>query len=806
MLTNPRILLTLTLCLCLSFLSQAQVSLSLHKLLDKVDEGTTLPVLLRPNQNPTAPDIRTLAQYGSWYRADLTPSEIRELSANHQYFVDLPQAPLRLLNDMMIRQNNADSVHLGAGLLDTAYTGKGIVIGIIDAPFDPWHPDFNDNDGHTRIKLLWDQSMAEDGSEPATYNYGITCDSLSIADSTCPHIDYNYWYSHGSGVAGVAASGGHTPDNYMGVAPEADLVFVTLDFGSDFLTNVLDAITFVFDYADSVGKPCVINTSFGSYTGSHDGKDAITQSIEAMLNEQPGRAIVAAAGNAGDRRIHLGMDLDSASGFTWFKKLSYTNLVYWQLWADTSDLHDLGLLVGADDPDTWTFKGYTDTLYVNEDLGLSGGDIDSLSEVLVYLGDTVGNITWYGQLLDDRYLLECYIEPNDPGDYWRLAASGTGRFDLWGMEGFTGFSDMVADDLPSEAELPDIVEYRLPDTDQSIVGFWQCSENVITVGSYVNRDTMTNYYGDNPPLADTVGQLFYSSSHGPTRDGRTKPDVASTGSRVLTTGSSVLTEWLISLGAANYMSQDGQHYLQNGTSFASPAVTGIAALYLQHFPDADHNEIRYAIAGNARKDSLTGYALPDNRWGHGKADAYRALTGPWECHEWVGLIPPKSLEVLATGTHFAQLGWQEQPASDRYQIAWRSAAEPWQYRKVSDGPANIGPLLPSTTYRARIRSRCPGEGVGDWSETIEFTTLALRVADQSKFSISPNPANVQVTISGIGSGTRIRLISGTGAVVMDEWTEEGQHVLDISNLPSGIYIVECGTETGNYREQLVILE
>ena len=791
-----------------SFSVSSQISLDLYHQLNEAKNDDQIPVLIRLNDGITIEELeglRAVSEYGNVIRANLTPEEIRKFSSNHMAFIDAPKGKLNLLNDVMIVNNNADSVHLGLGLLDSSYDGGGIVIGIIDAPFDYSHPDFNDAEGNTRIKKLWDQAVPDDGTAPASYGYGVECDSMSIADSTCPHIDYNYWYSHGSGVAGVAASGGFTPDDYKGVAPNADLVFVSLDFGAEFLTNVVDAVEYVFNYADSVGKPCVINTSFGSYAGSHDGLDLISQSIDFMLDENPGRVVVAAAGNAGDRNIHLGYEADSNHRFTWFEKLSYTDFAYWQIWGDTADINGINFSVGADDPGTWTYKGNTSGINTLADFNLSGGEVDSLSDTLIYMGEEVGTIKWFAQMQESRYVLECYVYPADANDYWRLTSSGNGRFDLWGSEGFTGYSNMISDGLPSTAELPDINYYQLPDYEQNIVSYWQCSDKVITVGSYVNRDTMTNYYGDIPPLIDTVGQLFYSSSRGPTRDGRIKPDITSTGSRVLSTGSSVLTEWLISLGAANYMSQDGQHYLQNGTSFASPAVSGIAALYLQRYPNADSREVKDAILGNARKDSYTGEDLPDNNWGYGKADAYKALTGPWECNELNMAYAPKELQVVEIGSNYAVISWQEIPLSSSVQISWKSAGIPEVRKRSSSNPRTIGPLEPSTTYNLRIRSRCSTEFFTPWSETITFTTLPLRLGALESLTMYPNPADDFIYIEDINTTLPlvINIYSITGQLIKSN--QMNDKMLSIQDIPEGTYIVEIEGEDEKIRMQLVIL-
>ena len=43
-----------------------------------------------------------------------------------------------------------------------------------------------------------------------------------------------------------------------------------MSFGSSNV-NITDGIQYCFDYAESVGKPCVVNISLGSHLGPHDG-------------------------------------------------------------------------------------------------------------------------------------------------------------------------------------------------------------------------------------------------------------------------------------------------------------------------------------------------------------------------------------------------------------------------------------------------------------------------------------------------------------------------------------------------------
>ena len=790
---------------------QAPVSLSLYHLLNDASD-ISIPLLIRGNDQDVSKAIRSsggtlIRQYGNITRADLNPEQINTLRQETGIlWIDCPQGNFRLMNDVMIHHNKADSAQQGNWPLPQGYDGTGVIIGVIDAPFDYRHGDFTDAEGNTRIKYLWDQSQAPDGTEPLPYGYGIECDSQSVADETCPHIDYNYWYSHGSGVAGVAASSGNAANAYKGIAPNADLILVALDFESDYETVAIDAIDYVFSKAAELGKPCVINTSFGLYTGSHDGKDLTTQAIESMLEAQSGRALVAAAGNAGNQLIHLGYEVTATPQFTWFKKLSYTNLVYWQLWADTAELANVNFAIGADNPTGWVPKGSSPWFNIVSDFDLTGGAIDSLEYTLMDGPTTIGTATFYAQKIDGRYLLECYIVPAFSNYYWRLTTQGSGRFDLWGSETFTGFSNFVTTGLPAAGTVPDIVNYVLPDIHQTIVSGWQCSDHVLAIGSYVNRDTMTNYYGEHPSLIDTVGQLFYSSSRGPTRDGRIKPDITSTGSRVLTTGSSVLTEWLISLGAANYMSPDGMHYLQNGTSFASPAVTGIAALYLQKNPAADWSEVNDAILSNARRDSWTGDALPDNNWGYGKADAFRTLTGSWGCDSSNYMDPPAGLTAADITPISVALEWSLIPNASGYQIAYAPVAGGSVLRKKS--PVNsktIGGLLPGTTYSCKVRAACPDFGFSSWSIPFVFTTDPLREGVVNQAVIYPNPSSGTLHISYPGEKFRFRIMDLQGHILYSDQATEAARA-DLSVLPSGIYLVEFTDSSGSSSRQCLILE
>ncbi|MFN3940435.1 MAG: S8 family serine peptidase, partial [Chitinophagales bacterium] len=466
---------------------QNKLPFTLHQQLQSAQSaGTEIPVLIKG-------DAAAITQYllgrnafikfstGNIVSAELDAKTITALQQLSSVEVmDCPKAKLTPLNDVMVLRNNVDSAYMGMWPLDQSYDGTGVVIGIIDAPFDYNHPDFTDAFGNTRIKYLWDQTLTDETLAPDIYSYGVECDSASIAENTCPHVDYNTWYSHGSGVAGVAASSGNAAGNYRGVAPNADLILVTLDFNNDFLTRTVDAVAYVYQKAAELGKPCVINTSFGSYDGAHDGKDLTTQAINNLITEAPGRALVAAGGNAGNQQLHLGYTVSEIPQFTWFKKLTYANAVYFQVFADTADFNNVFFSVGADSPTGWIHKGNTPDYNVLIDYTLTEGGIDSTSYDL-YSGLTyVGNVKTYVQLMEGTYMIEVLVTPAVSTDYWRFTTYGAGKFDVWSNQTYTGFSNYVTTGLPTAETVPEIVNYRLPDYTQNIVGYWQCSDKVIT--------------------------------------------------------------------------------------------------------------------------------------------------------------------------------------------------------------------------------------------------------------------------------------------------------------------------------------
>lgn len=101
---------------------------------------------------------------------------------------------------------------------------------------------------------------------------------------------------------------------------------------------------------------------------------------------------------------------------------------------------------------------------------------------------------------------------------------------------------------------------------------------------------------------DTGGNISSFSSPGPTYDGRIKPEVCALG----------VDNWV----AANR--EDGSDYFRrgSGTSFATPLVTGVAALLLEIHRDWTPAQVRSALISTSSRSSN-----PDNDYGWGIVNA-----------------------------------------------------------------------------------------------------------------------------------------------------------------------------------------
>lgn len=519
---------------------------------------------------------------------------------------------VRPMMDVARAEAGADRVRSAAAPLERAYKGKGVIVGVVDQGFEYTHLDFKAEDGTTpRIKCAWNQKYNPNNPDtPEGFNYGTeyrTWNAMNAVDN-----DYQYDVLHGTHVAGIAAGADmNTP--YYGVATESDLVFVTYDTTAD---QIVDGVKYIFDYAERVGKPCVVNLSVGMHTGPHDGTSLTDQALDALTG--PGRIIVGAVGNEGTTAMHVGKRVTPDDPMKVIPSFYDNNTKQFvcDFWGEPGKKYFIqpiavnslkGTIVGYGEKVASTDYNDVRSVFTMDENGIEGvvsvtvcHDLDN-GRGNFYINGSVtaqGTGRMLGLLItteDD----ECYV------DGWHCYIKEFTANANCQKQGFTpGDYNSLAGEIGGTAQ------------------------NVISVGSYNSRFTYKSVEGIEYAIGGqgyTISDLSPFSSNGPTADGRMKPDVCAPGFGVV----SAVQRHAVQTGTCAYISKDGKgnsyyYDINAGTSMAAPYVTGSVALWLEARPELTPDEVRNILKSTCRQDAFTATA-PDNRWGYGKIDTYAGL-------------------------------------------------------------------------------------------------------------------------------------------------------------------------------------
>ncbi len=589
-------------------------------LLKKIDEGKVsekLHVFIQTKPHTEInfspfPDATLHYKAGNIYSVTMSLGSVKELIHSKDIIrIEFTPHTYTLMGDTCVVRNRIKDIKTGTLPLTQAYDGSGIIVGIIDSGTDFNHPDFKDATGKSRINFLWDMNKPVAANTPTTFGYGQEWTNAEIDLGQCTHNDMAH-YGHGTASSGIAAGNGLAINHFEGMAPKADIIVVALDFSNPNHT-ISDAVQYIFTKAQLAGKPVVINASVGDYDGSHDGTDLETQLINNLITASPGRALVASAGNAGNVPFHVGYGITAVdTGFTW---ITGSGNIYLDEYADTAQIKNVKYSIGVNntglsDLGRISFKPYNDALNTLKR--------DTLYHNLQRIGiiETTSSINAFGV-----YELSVNIRADSANYLWRMEHTGTGRIDSWNFNYVTG-------GLPNVSLYANMAHYKKADTLQTIVSGFQCSNEVIAVANYVNRNQYTDVNNNTQTTTEVPGEIAASSSIGPSRDHKVKPDITASGATILACGDLGVIANLIT-SAPQVVAQGGYHITAGGTSASSPVVAGLVALYLQKNPMATNQQIKQAIINCAYSDGFTTQTLPNNRWGYGKLDGFKAMTcGP----------------------------------------------------------------------------------------------------------------------------------------------------------------------------------
>lgn len=518
-----------------------------------------------------------------------------------------------LLMDTTTTIVNALPVY-AATALPQAYTGEGVVLGIMDVGVDLTHPNFLDSTlTVSRVKAFWDQLSKDTvgSSLPVGRDY-TTAEDIAAKQRSYDGLIQ----THGTHTLGIAAGNGYG-SVYRGMAFDSEICAVSNAVSNDIelidsadyykYTSATDALGFkyLFDYADSVGKPCVASFSEG-YTVGNDAEDSLfCEYLSKLVGE--GRIIVASAGNSSIAPQYVAKPVGRETAGAFLQSSDKATAVY----AEGNDSFDILLLsYGDNGVDTLTINSQrcsTDsTTYFHFTPTVS---VDKYASAFTQ-GDTVLCITFQS---------DTNIGMATP---LAVVAKGTDKYIEMRLTSSAWFVNALADEQWSDAETSHNVNAP------------GCFPPVVTVGATIHRTGFTNYkgeYKDYSQEGDNNGVRAYYSSIGPGTYSAMKPDVMAPGSNVVSSYSSFYIENNPTANDLNsnvtLFDHNNRTYAWNsntGTSMSAPVVAGAIALWLQANPKLTPDDVKTIISQTARhpEENLD---YPNNYYGHGEIDVYAGL-------------------------------------------------------------------------------------------------------------------------------------------------------------------------------------
>lgn len=586
-------------------------------------------IKVQPGFNPsvlTALGVHIGTKAGNIWTAQVPLNNMRsftQLSGIQYIEMDQPSYPAL---DTARKTTRVDSVHNGYGMLPQPYSGQGVVVGIIDAGFDYTHPTFYDTAYNAyRIKRVWEEKNTS-GTPPAGYAYGTEfSDSLSIY--TKGHdITTGTHGTHVAGIAGGAGIGSMGDSRFRGMAYNSDLVMVGIYPTAAYwlntgMTDMLDGINYVFDYAGSVSKPAVANLSWGCPLGPHDGTSLFSQACDNLTG--PGKIFVLSGGNNGANNIHLKKTFTATdttvNTFSSFSSSLTQKRNQFDVWGEAgkSFCMRFGLYYGSVKQDSTLWTCLDDNTHQYFMTGSSGDTcFVTLTAVASEFNGKPHMLIQVYNKTNDRFLIN--IKGNDGTIHmWQGYVLNTTGY--YGIFTHYGFPFAVIGD--SQTTISDMVT----------------TESAIGVAAYNSKPTFVNVSGSSLTYTGYAkGAIASFSSKGPTVDGRTKPNIAGPGMALASSVSSVDSTYLPA--GANYSSVvstyvsplNGNTYsyaMAAGTSMSGPAVSGIVGLLLEANPNLTPQDVMTVLYNTAIRDSYTGVipSAGSNTWGWGKVNAYHAM-------------------------------------------------------------------------------------------------------------------------------------------------------------------------------------
>lgn len=557
-----------------------------------------------------------------------------------------------------------DRIHQGAGL-PQAYTGKGVVCGIVDTGIDPNHVNFKDANGKSRVRVFSNITIDDYGNASEKVYTGTELALFSTDNTENNHGTHTLGIMAGSYMGDLTvaepvkeegkADVKEGPNPYYGVAYDSEIVAA----GSKALADATIGygVERILEYAwgngeDKPDKRSVINLSLGSNLGSHDGNDIINQYFDAVM-EQDNPIIVLSSGNEGDMNVAVkknltagdevamsflkGYDIPSGNG----DELSYKNLRYGgaQVWNSSSRPIKVQVVIfnaargkvskrfalnesNLDTGQYWV----SSSSWQYDTSDIVDADLAKNFEGQVGLLATTDEITGRYYYVVDFQLSD--NQANNANGQYMVGIEVIGE-DGDRVEMYCNSAQMMTQFSNYSEYKGAAVEGWEPGSADGSINSIACGSNTIVVGSYNTSDCWASIdgylYTPGASYDFTYGDVSFFTSYGAMNDGTTRPHVCAPGAIVVSSSNRYYTSYEQEIAAQKQASIRPYNWVGlQGTSQAAPHVAGAIALWLEADPTLDVDDVKDIIAKTAIRDAQVDAAV-QMQFGAGKFDAYEGL-------------------------------------------------------------------------------------------------------------------------------------------------------------------------------------
>ncbi len=561
---------------------------------------------------------------------------------------------MKLMTDSARSQTNVDKVIAGLNHnLPRNYDGTGVIVGVVDTGIDPQHEAYNDAQGVTRIKRLYQVKAVTSSTGSTTYKQCFYKDSTQFATLE-PDCDEE---SHGTHTSTTAAGKKiHTAyGDFLGIAPNCDIYLCGL--AALYNTYIANGVDYITAYADSVGKPCVISLSLGGVAGPHDGSDYLSQ-VYTQATANPGHILVLAAANQAGNDMYVYKTAATAASplvtryqQKIFSDVARSGFYYYSgtvsAWARTAGV-PLAAKVMVVNASTgvavWTSSEITLSSMNSSGYYLVSGissyyraysSVSSSSYLYVTIEQDANsgkyNVTFVPFNLQSRsyssssstvtsnYEIAFMVYP--------ASADASTTIDMWEGGYYGNF------------EAGSAGRYNAVQGSDRCSASSECyASGAITVGAYVSRKTFAGANatsGYTVTSSNSLGDIadfssYVEDGYGPDHD-YAIPWITAPGQTIVAGvnhedmqnyGTSVSGSEYQYITQSNSTSYFGT---MSGTSMATPCVAGIVALWLQAHPKWTVADVRTCMRKTAIHDDFTAGTY-STHFGHGKINALGAFS------------------------------------------------------------------------------------------------------------------------------------------------------------------------------------